>query len=305
MGSSGVNPVLFLFLDGVGLGAADPATNPFAAAHTPFLEALLGGRVTRDLAERRGPASFSRLDATLGYGGLPQSATGQATLLTGHNGAEAMNGHYGPWPGPTLKALLDRGTLFHEVVAAGGSAGLVNAYPDGYFQALDRGRLKVNVPVYAARAAGLALADLAAYRQGEALAADLTGAYLASLDPALKRLEPEAAGRRLARLAAAFDLCFFDLWLTDRVGHRGSFEEAVALVATLDRFLAGLVPALGEVTLVVTSDHGNLEDKSVHTHTTAPVPLLALGPKAEAFAGLDRLEQVAPAVREALRGRAG
>ncbi len=35
--------VLFLFLDGVGLGPADPASNPFAAASYPSLRALAGG----------------------------------------------------------------------------------------------------------------------------------------------------------------------------------------------------------------------------------------------------------------------
>ena len=33
---------ILVFLDGVGIGARDPAYNPFAAAHLPRLEALLG-----------------------------------------------------------------------------------------------------------------------------------------------------------------------------------------------------------------------------------------------------------------------
>ncbi len=36
--------LLFLFLDGVGLGVEDPARNPFAAAEMPALHALLEGR---------------------------------------------------------------------------------------------------------------------------------------------------------------------------------------------------------------------------------------------------------------------
>ena len=36
--------VLLIFLDGIGLGDDDPAINPFAAARTPTLEALAGGR---------------------------------------------------------------------------------------------------------------------------------------------------------------------------------------------------------------------------------------------------------------------
>jgi hypothetical protein len=35
--------VLFLFLDGVGLGANDSQVNPFAKVEMPHLQALLGG----------------------------------------------------------------------------------------------------------------------------------------------------------------------------------------------------------------------------------------------------------------------
>ena len=36
---------LLLFVDGLGLGADDPAINPVVAAHTPCLDALLGPEV--------------------------------------------------------------------------------------------------------------------------------------------------------------------------------------------------------------------------------------------------------------------
>ena len=79
--------ILFIFLDGVGLGAPDMATNPLAGADIPVLTGLLGGRkplagVPRLESER---ALFIPTDAGLGVAGLPQSATGQATILTGRN----------------------------------------------------------------------------------------------------------------------------------------------------------------------------------------------------------------------------
>ena len=44
--------ILLLFLDGVGVGAADPDTNPFMAAALPTLHELTGvSPLTRDLAE--------------------------------------------------------------------------------------------------------------------------------------------------------------------------------------------------------------------------------------------------------------
>lgn len=276
----------------MGLGASNPAVNPFVVARTPFLRSLLGGPLT---AERRVVATsdlhFRSLSATLSHDGLPQSATGQTTLLTGLNGADIMRGHYGPWPGPTLKRTLDKGTLFSEVTGSGGRAALANAFPPGYFRALASGKQRVNVPVYAAQAAGVRLLTQADYDAGKAVSADLDGAYLGVPQPL-----PET-GAQLARLAAGADLTFFDFWLSDTAGHRWTFAEAVTLIEKLDGFLAGLVPALGQTTLLVTSDHGNLEDKSTRSHTRNPVPLLAIGPQAAAFAETQSLLDVAPALR--------
>ena len=282
------------------MGPGDPAGNPFAAAETPFLRRFLGSALTEQVTESASEAVVRHIDATLGFPGLPQSATGQATLLTGRNCAVPMGRHYGPWPGPTIRRLLERGTLFSEVTGAGGSACLANAYPPSYFEALSSGRARTNVPVHAAQAAGLELADLRAYARGQAIAADLTGAYFAGGDSDLPVQSAEAAGERLSTLAATADFTFFDFWLSDRVGHRGTFGEAVRLVEELDRFIAGVVGALGEVTLLITSDHGNLEDKRRRGHTRAAVPLIAKGPGSSEFVSCSALPEVAPAVRRVL-----
>lgn len=279
----------------MGLGSPDPSVNPFVRARTPFLSTLLGGPLTLGRELLASPElHFRPLSAMLSHSGLPQSATGQTTLLTGLNGADIMNGHYGPWPGPTLKRTLDAGTIFSEVVGSGGRAVLANAFPPGYFRALSAGKQRVNVPVYAAQAAGVPLLTQADYAAGNASSADLDGAYLGVPQPLA------AAGAQLARSAQNADLTFFDLWMTDTAGHRWAFAEAVALIEKLDGFLGGLVPALGKVTLLVTSDHGNLEDKSTRSHTRNPVPLLALGPQASAFAETQTLLDVAPALRRVL-----
>lgn len=289
---------LFLFLDGVGLGADDVSVNPFVAAKTPFLESLLGGKLTK----RLGPFTsekilFRHLDAKLNVAGLPQSATGQTTLLTGKNGATIMEGHYGPYPGPTLKRELDNGTLFSEIIAVGQQALLANLYPPGYFRAVETKQQKYNVPVYAAKQAGLELLRIDDYRAGNAVSVDMTGAYLHRHDITLPVLSALQMGKRLATIAGQNSFTFFDLWLTDQAGHRGSFADAVDLVETLDTFLRGVVENLGSVTLLITSDHGNLEDKSLKTHTFADVPLLVMGEGLSLFASATSLLDVAPSIR--------
>lgn len=298
--------VLFVFLDGVGVGGDDPAVNPFAATPTPTLDGLVGRSVagwdgtTRcddDLASRT-------LDATLGRAGLPQSATGQSALLSGRDATQAMAGHYGPWPGPTLKRFLAEGNLFQWAAARG--AQHANAYPPDFFRALAAGRLRLNAPAHAAREAGVPLADLDAYRAGRAVAPDLDGAAFASRGvvppgaPAAGPEAAEAAGGRLARLAGASLLTFFDVWTTDRLGHRADAAAAAALIARLDAFLAGVLSARPrDVTVVVTSDHGNLEDLRHGRHTRADVPLWVVGRGAPHFAEVRTLCGVAPAIRAA------
>lgn len=243
---------------------------------------------------------FKHLDASLGFVGLPQSATGQTTLLTGKNGAELMGRHYGPWPGPTLRASLDEGSLFSEVLTAGKTAHFANVFPPDYFRAIKNGKRKVNVPVYAALGAGLKLLDPEDYRQNLAISADLSGSYLHQLDTDLPIHRPAEAGTILAKIAFRQDFSFFDFWLSDTAGHRWSLADSVDLLSQIDAFLSGLIPALNDTTLLISSDHGNIEDKSVKTHTHNAVPMIAIGPQAKSFAGATSLLDIAPAMRSSL-----
>lgn len=295
--------VLFLFLDGVGLGAAEPGTNPLAAAHLPVLTGLAGGRLTHDLPARSAAdVLFRPLDATLGVEGLPQSATGQTTLLTGLNGAEAMQRHYGPWPGPTLQALLREGTLFHDAQRLAGAV-LANAYPDDYFAAIDTRSFKPNAPVVAARSAGMELRNMDRYRAGEAVAADLSGQRFSQMIADMPPQSPQQAGRSLARMARGASLTFFDLWLTDNLGHAQNGEKGVEMLERLDALLGALLEeGAGEsFTLLITSDHGNLEDLTTKGHTMNRVPLLVIGGGAHEFGQAASLVDVAPAVRRVWR----
>jgi hypothetical protein len=296
--------LLFVFLDGVGLGPPDAQVNPFTAAHLPVLETLLGGPFTSDLAEVTRPELvFRQLDATLGFPGLPQSATGQSSILTGRNAAQVMNGHYGPWTGPTLQRMLAEGNLFQEFLTAGLTASIANAYPPGFFKALRGRHLRLNAPAFAYRAAGGRLSDLARYAAGQAVSSDLTGEYLHSLDAAAPVLSPAGSGALLARLAGQQQFTFFDFWLSDARGHRGSFSDARTLAAQVDAFLGGVQAAAGpDLTVVITSDHGNLEDKSVRTHTRAAVPLIVTGPGAAMFRHAAGLTDLAPAIRQLFSG---
>ena len=305
--------MLFLFLDGVGLGPAGP-DNPLSTQRWPHLERLAGDAWTDALADRSAPGHVvRRLDATLGVEGLPQSGTGQAALFTGENAPAVHGAHYGPTPPTTVRALVRERSVFARLRAAGvppGALAFANAYPDRFFEVAEaRGRWTTTT--LAARAAGVRLRradDLVARR---ALAADLTGATWRRLfTPELSVLSPAQAGADLARLARAHRFTLFEFFLTDKAGHSRDPARAQAVLSDLDAFVGGLLAELGasapggppERLVVVTSDHGNLEDLSTKSHTRHPVPLLAWGPGADAFAGARSLLDVTPACLDVVRG---
>ena len=294
--------VTFVFLDGVGLGPAGPE-NPLATLRLPAFERLAGGqRWTTEAGALAEPDHvFHPLDATLGLDGLPQSGTGQASLFTGVNCAARAGRHWGPYPHSTSKPVIAAKNLFVRLHEAGRRGAFVNAYPDRFFRFAEA-RNRWTVTTLCCVEAGVPLRREADLRVGDALTADLTGAawpeHLGLDTPVITEAE---AGRRLARLSRETDLTLFEYFLTDKAGHSRDPARAAAVLRALDAFLAALLDALGpDQLLVVTSDHGNIEDLATKSHTRHPVPLAALGPGAGALAGAASLTDVTPALVELL-----
>ncbi len=275
--------VHIFFLDGVGLGEADPEINPFVTAKMPHLTNLLGEGwyLARQpiITER---ASLVPTDANLGMPNKPQSATGQATILTGRNVPQLVGQHYGPKPNPAVQEVIAQGTLFKEVVDAGGRAALITPYPQGYFDAVTRGKRLLSAVPLAATEAGLDLMTADDLRNGRAVSPGFTGQgwrdHLGYADIPLLALAE--AGQQIAQVARRYQFSFFEHWPSDRAGHRGTLAEAAAHLEMIDDVFAGLLDAWDDENglLILTSDHGNIEDKNQRQHTRNPVPTLLIGP---------------------------
>jgi hypothetical protein len=187
--------------------------------------------------------------------------------------------------------------------------------------------------VIAAEGAGLRLRDLDDLRAGRAMAWDVTGAALREREPGagLPLFTPEEAGANLARLADDHNLVLYESFLPDMAGHgrlinderprtkdQGAETEAhssvvvrqssiqaqiIAAMELLDMLIGGVLSARRpQDTLLLSSDHGNVESLAAPAHTTNPVPLLAVGPAAPAFQDVESIVGVVEAIMLALEG---
>ena len=287
---------ILLFLDGVGLGSAGPH-NPLSLADvTPFLSTHVGNLVN-GMAVQTPTLLAKSIDATLGVPGLPQSATGQTTLYTGQNAARFRGQHQSGFANGSLRQLIEGTGLFKQVLNLGKRPTLANVYSPAYFEAIAQRRRRYSVCTLLNLTAGLIFRMPYEYEQGQAVYWDITGERLARYGIARAEISVVEAGRRLVELSQHYAVTVLECYLPDEAGHAQDQHQAHQSLLCIDRLIAQIVPRLPpQTTLIVTSDHGNVEDLSTPRHTRNPVPLLAFGPCAAGFATVNSLVDITPGI---------
>ncbi|CAN5298490.1 hypothetical protein BH23BAC3_BH23BAC3_21140 [soil metagenome] len=111
----------------------------------------------------------------------------------------------------------------------------------------------------------------------------------------------EEAAQRLINAAKINDLILYEFYLTDKAGHSMDREFGDRIRDLLNPFLKYLAENLAKRdTLLITSDHGNLENMSIKTHTLNPVPLFVKG-EVEFFKSSESILDVTPSILNLLR----
>lgn len=295
---------LLVFVDGIGMGAPG-AQNPFHGAPTRVLGPLGG-----DAQAPRG-LGFGAIDATLGYSGLPQSATGQAMLFSGSDTIGMEGGHAPAFPSPRLMAYLAENNMFATARANGLEAEFLNGFDTARAERATRivrgeeprtRAFPLSASTICGAAAGGRLRTAADVERGVAATFDLTGEIVRGFGYPAPLRSPESAARAVLAGARELDLSYFELFLTDKAGHSQDMAFARSEIAKVDQFLEALFALAHDDELVVmTSDHGNLEDLGTGGHTLARVPLVAKGHTSDALiTNAKDLRDVAPHLLAAL-----
>ena len=274
--------ILFIFVDGLGIGADDPSINPLAGGQFPTLEKLITEAVP--------------LDAGLGVDGLPQSATGQTALLTGINAPKAMGRHIEGFPPPSLKKLIEQENLFRRLIQTGRQCTFANCYYNITPEQIPPRRRSVTT-VMTLSALGRVRGN-AELMEGKAVAHDITRKHMRLRGYDGAPIAPQIAAQHLMSIATENNFTLFEYFISDRAGHSADFQKAEHCLKTLEQFIEEarhFAKTPGHL-LLLSSDHGNIEDLSVRTHTRNPVPLIALGDGADSFYAAQTLCDVTPTI---------
>ncbi len=284
--------VVLFFIDGLGIGTRGP--------HNPLDK--LEDAAPLAVFQNEEPESFYEgvvvpTDPCLGVPGRPQSASGQTTILTGVNAPAQIGYHKQGFPNQALRDIIHTHSIFRQLRDAGVEPiTFANAYSRKFF--VERPRW-VSATTAAVEAAGLSFRTIEDVKAGAAVFMDFTNRFLIERgEDVFERSEEEAADV-LASIAAQHRFTLYEYFITDKVGHAQDMALARVVLTRLAKFIREFLIKLDldRTTVILTSDHGNIEDLSSRNHTLHQVPTIVWGAHRERVAaGIQTLADITPAI---------
>jgi hypothetical protein len=295
-------PVVLFFIDGLGIGSRGPFNPRDGLLNADPLAVFKNETETM----HDGPECLIRpTDACLGVEGRPQSASGQTTILTGINAPALLGYHKQGFPNKTLLEIIREHSLFLKLKHAGvAPITFANAYSRRFFD--DRPRW-VSATTAAVEAAGLPFRTLDDLRSGRAVFQDFTNRMLFERGEDVPLRTAHEAAEVLAAIASESRFTLYEYFITDKIGHLQDMEQARIVLQDLALLIRQLLARidLTRTTVILTSDHGNIEDLSSRNHTLNEVPTIVWGAKRNSIASrIKSLADITPAIVESLTEKA-
>ena len=265
---------LFLFfIDGIGLGDGESSIADLFSNITE--KPLIAGNYPQFIDS----GVICSADATLGTSGVPQSATGQATIFTGINASKYLGYHLTALPNQKLVELIEKQSLMKTLAEQGISITSANMYSDEFFhKRAARRRNAFPVSTLTIKASGVPFRYFNDYEKGRAVFADITNKLIRERGYDIAEITPELAAGNLLNIMTETQFVFFEYFMTDVYGHKRDKMAIDKCVDILNRFTETVWSGIGddETSILIVSDHGNAEDLSTADHTFNNVPALLL-----------------------------
>ena len=292
--------VLLFFIDGLGIGTRG-AENPLAGL--PDAEPLAVFQHEETVIPHNGLLVVT--DPRLGVEGRPQSASGQTTILTGINAPALLGYHKQGFPNAAMREIIAEHSIFLQLKMAGiGPVTFANAYTHRFFNERPRW---VSATTAAVEAAGLQFRNVEDLKNNRAVYQDFTNQFIIERGENIEPRSPARAAEVLAGIVAENRFTLYEYFITDKVGHKQDFETAQTVLQNLAAFVRALLTCidLTKTSVILTSDHGNIEDLSSRNHTLNDVPTIVWGANREPIASrIKDLADITPAIVESLTKKA-
>lgn len=284
--------VLLFFIDGLGIGERGEQ-NP--------LDKIKNVEPLAHFKNENAPIIFDGVlvptDPRLGIEGRPQSASGQTTILTGINAPQLLGVHKQGFPNQILRDVINEHSIFLQLKRLKIEPNIfANAYTPQFFTEKQRWKSTTTVAMEAAVLPFRKLPDLVGRK---AVFHDFTNQSLIERNFDVKLFSAKDAGEILAELTSGHQFTLYEYFITDKIGHAQDFAKAEEYLPPLAEFLRETLQKLDleTTTVILTSDHGNIEDLSVRTHTLNDVPTIIWGRKRfEIAERIKDLSDITPAI---------
>lgn len=285
--------VLLIFIDGLGIGDAANELNPLANLSNAEPLSHFQNFSSDTIFQGKVIPTSPRL----GIEGRPQSASGQTTILTGINAPELLGYHKQGFPNQALREVISENSVFLQLKQKNIEPNVfVNAYTPQFFEQTPRWK---SATTCAVEAAGMSFRRLPDLLGEKALFHDFTNQGLIERGFDIQLFSAEKAGKILADFTKEYRFTLYEHFITDKIGHAQDFERARIHLPLLAEFVRETLSRvdLENTTVILTSDHGNIEDLSVRTHTLNDVPTIVWGRKrVEISKQIKDLTDITPAI---------
>ena len=292
--------LLLFFIDGLGIGSRGPF-NPLDGLDDAEPLAIFRDEETATVFD----GIVVPTDACLGIEGRPQSASGQTTILTGVNAPARLGYHKQGFPNSAMLEIIREHSLFLQLTRAGiAPITFANTYTNKFFDERPRW---VSATTAAVEAARLPFRQVADNQAGRAVFHDFTNRTLIERGEDVLPRTPEEAALVLANIVSENRFTLYEYFITDKVGHAQDAAAARTVLQNLAAMIRGVLKGidLRQTSVILTSDHGNIEDLSTRNHTLNKVPTIVWGADKEQIAKrIKSLADITPAIVETLTEKA-
>jgi hypothetical protein len=209
--------------------------------------------------------------------------------------------HKQGFPNKAMLEIIREHSIFLQLKRAGiEPITFANTYTERFFEERPRW---ISATTAAVEAAGLPFRRVTDLKAGRAVYQDFTNKALIERGEDVEPRTPEEAAGVLARIVSENRFTLYEYFITDKAGHAQDMPAARAIIEGL----AGLMRAvlsridLDTTSVILTSDHGNIEDLSSRNHTLNDVPTIVWGAHRKRIAGqISSLADITPALVETL-----